>query len=114
MGAIAKRFLGRRAATAKRHSFFNRELIPVAVVQFYFALHDVRTVLNCFDCHHVRTLTDLSRLCHVGGRDALRAAGSGYKTVNDWVDHWCESKKHQIPTSKLQRIFNHPNSRETR
>src|ERR1700680_1347263 len=59
MCAVAKRFLGRRAATAKRHSRFDRELIAVAVFQFHFALHNVRTVLDCLDCYlsHVPTMS---------------------------------------------------------
>src|SRR6266567_4198904 len=61
MGAVAKWFLGRRAATTERHPFLHREFVSVAIHQFHFALHDVRTVLNSFDCHHARTLTDLGR-----------------------------------------------------
>src|SRR5947207_4279010 len=59
MCAVAKRFLGRCATTAERHSFFHRELIAIAVHQFHFTLHDVRTVLNCLDCYfsHVRSLS---------------------------------------------------------
>src|ERR1700719_754464 len=62
MCAVAKGFLGRRAATAERHPFFDRELIAVAVFQFYFARHDVRAVLDCLDCHHVRTLSEVDRV----------------------------------------------------
>src|SRR5438876_963905 len=61
MGAVAKRFFRRGTATAKRHSFFHGKLVSVGVDQFHFALHDVRTVLDCLDCYHVRTLTGLPR-----------------------------------------------------
>src|SRR5713101_5789825 len=40
MGAVAKRFLGRRAATTERHPRFDRELVSVGVDQLHFALHD--------------------------------------------------------------------------
>ena len=50
--AVAKRFLGGRAAAAKRHSFFGREFVSIRVDQFHFARHDVRAVLDCFDFHH--------------------------------------------------------------
>jgi hypothetical protein len=58
MGAVAKRFFGRRTATAERHPLFDRELIAVAIFQFYFALHDVRAVLDYVDCNlsHVSNL----------------------------------------------------------
>src|SRR5437667_9800793 len=57
MGAVAKRFFRRGTATAKRHSFFHGKLVSVGVDQFHFALHDVRTVLDCLDCYHVSTVT---------------------------------------------------------
>ena len=56
MGAVAKRFLSRRATAAERHSRFDRKFISVGVHQFHFALHDVGTVLDCLDCYHVRSL----------------------------------------------------------
>jgi len=58
MSAVAKRFLSRCAAAAKRHARFDGKLVSVAVDQFHFALHDVRTVLDCLDCYlsHGRTL----------------------------------------------------------
>ena len=49
MGAVAKRFLGGRAAAAKRHPFFHRKLVAVGVDQFHFARNDVRAVPDCFD-----------------------------------------------------------------
>jgi hypothetical protein len=49
MGAVAKRFLGRCAATAERHALFDRELVSIGVDQFHFACHDVRAMLDCFD-----------------------------------------------------------------
>jgi len=61
MSPVAKRFLSRRAAAAKRHSRFDWEFISVRVHQFHFALHDVRTVLDCLDCYHVANLPDVTR-----------------------------------------------------
>src|SRR5439155_10115000 len=61
MGAVAKRFFRRGTATAKRHSFFHGKLVSVGVDQFHIALHDVRAVLDCLDCYHVRTLLDVIR-----------------------------------------------------
>ena len=51
MCAIAKWFFGRCAAATKRHPFFHRKLVAVGVDQFHFARHDVRAVLDCFDCY---------------------------------------------------------------
>src|SRR5438128_10885266 len=51
MCAIAKRFLGRCAATAERHPFFDRKFVSVRVDQLHLAGHDVRTVLDCLDCY---------------------------------------------------------------
>ena len=66
MGAVAKWFLGRRAATTERHPFLHREFISVAIHQFHLAVHDVRTVLDCLDCYfsHVAILTELQPSCH--------------------------------------------------
>src|SRR4029077_16773966 len=50
--AVAKRFLGGRAATAKCHPFFDWVLVAVRVDQFHFARNDVRTMLDCFDFYH--------------------------------------------------------------
>jgi len=61
MGAVAKRFLGRCAATTERHSRFNWKFVSVAVDQLHFALHDVRTVLDCLDCYHADNLPDVER-----------------------------------------------------
>ena len=64
MRAVAKRFLGRSAATAERHSFFDRKLVSVRIDQFNFALHDVRTIFDCLDCYlsHGRTVTEVDRV----------------------------------------------------
>ena len=47
--AVAKRFLGGRAAATKCHSFFGREFVSIRVDQFHFARNDVRAILDCFD-----------------------------------------------------------------
>ena len=52
MRAVAKRFLRGSATAAKSHSFFDREFVAVTVDYFHFALHYVRTVLDCFDFYH--------------------------------------------------------------
>src|SRR4029077_17502769 len=62
MGAVAKRILGLCAATTERHPRFYREFIAIAVDQFDFALHDIRTVLDCLDCYHVSSLAEVDRV----------------------------------------------------
>jgi hypothetical protein len=57
MRAVAKRFLRGSATAAKSHSFFDREFVAVSVDYFHFALHYVRTVLDCFDCYHAWMIT---------------------------------------------------------
>jgi len=64
MGAVAKRFLSRCAATAKRHAFFDWILVSIGVDQLDFAGHDVGAVLDCFDCYlsHDGILTEVDRV----------------------------------------------------
>jgi hypothetical protein len=64
MGAVAKRFLSRCAATAERHPFFDWILVSICVDQLDFAGHDVGAVLDCFDCYlsHDGILTEVDRV----------------------------------------------------
>jgi hypothetical protein len=64
MGAVAKWFLGRCAAAAKRHPFFDRIFVSVCVDQLDFARYDVRSVLDCFDCYlrHGGIVTEVDRV----------------------------------------------------
>jgi hypothetical protein len=77
MGPVAERFLGRCSATAKRHPFFDREFIPIAVHQFYLTLHDVRAILDCLDCDHVDTVAYVER-----AENVVQAAVSAACTFN--------------------------------
>jgi hypothetical protein len=77
MCAVAKRFLGGSAATAKRHSFFGREFVSVRVDQFHFARNDVRTMLDCFDFYHnAHNLTRSAARNQSVQRNAFDAPGS--------------------------------------
>src|SRR5437870_1988999 len=62
MGAVAERFLGRRAAATKRHALLHRKFVSIGVDQFHFARYDVRAVLDCLDCYlnHNINLTVIS------------------------------------------------------
>ena len=64
MCAVAKRFLSRCAAAAEGHPFFHRKFISVSVDQLDFAGHDVRAILNCFDCYlsHGDILIEVDRV----------------------------------------------------
>ena len=69
MGAVAKWFLSRRAAAAERHPRLDWKFVSIRVHQFHFALHDVRTVLDCLDCYHVGTVADVN-----GAENVVEAA----------------------------------------
>src|SRR5713101_6475605 len=62
MGAVAERFLGRRAAATKHHALLHRKFVSIGVDQFHFARYDVRAVLDCLDCYlsHNINLTVIS------------------------------------------------------
>src|ERR1044071_6345511 len=52
VSAIAKRFVGRGAATAKRKArFFHRDLITLSIEKFDRSLHNVWSVLLWTDCY---------------------------------------------------------------
>src|SRR3954463_1593705 len=51
MRAVAKRFFGRCAATAQRHTLLGRIDLSFAVSQFHLTLYDVRPVLDDLDCY---------------------------------------------------------------
>ena len=57
MRAVAKRFLRGSATAAKSHSFFDWEFVAIHIDQLHFALHNVRTVFDCFDCYHAWMIT---------------------------------------------------------